>query len=162
MVLYGNTLNPLAYYHPDFMGNGILGTSFTQSKVFDRFFAPFGEVYNSQGGPVTASFTGSTQDLDSNRYDFEFREQSPVQGRWLNPDPSSMGASSLGDPQTLNRYSYVRNSAMAMVDANGLHGERWASLFVFGGGIGGPHPPDWATGIDWRAPWFIPSARETV
>ena len=135
MVVYGNFVNPLAYYHPDFMGNGILATSFTQSKVFDRFFAPFGEVYNSQGIPATASFTGKTQDLDSNLYDFEFREQSPVQGRWLNPDPSSMGASNLGDPQTLNRYSYVRNSAMELTDPRGLHGEIWASHFVFGGGV---------------------------
>src|SRR5205085_7407988 len=53
-----------------------------------------------------------------NLYDFQFREQSPVQGRWLNPDPSD--DSKQNDPQTFNRYSYVRNSAMGMVDPNGL------------------------------------------
>jgi len=112
----------LYYVHPDLMGNGILGTSRSQAKIFDRFFAPFGEVYaNYNYASLTATlFTGVTQDLDANLYDFEYREQSPVQGRWLNPDPSGISAVRLGDPQTLNRYAYVRGSAMSFTDEGGL------------------------------------------
>jgi RHS repeat-associated protein len=120
-VLYDGS--SVVYVHPDLMGNGILGTNNTQGKVFDRLFAPFGEEYDNLGTTI-ANFTGNTQDLDSNLYDFTLREQSPVQGRWLNPDPSGMSAVSLGDPQTLNRYAYVRGSAMGMTDVNGL-GSDW-------------------------------------
>ncbi len=109
----------VVYQHPDLMGNGILGTDNTKAKIFDRFFAPFGEEYNNSGATV-ANFTGNTQDLDANLYDYTYREQSPVQGRWLNPDPSGMANVSFGDPQTLNRYAYVRGSAMGLTDVNGL------------------------------------------
>jgi RHS repeat-associated protein len=133
-IIYDGT--SVVYQHPDLMGNGILGTNNTQGKVFDRFFAPFGEEYGNSGSTV-ANFTGHTQDLDPNLYDFTYREESPVQGRWLNPDPSGLSAVSFGDPQTLNRYSYVRNSAMGMVDPNGLRSNVWAyvmSFNVHGGG----------------------------
>ena len=109
----------VVYQHPDLMGNGILGTNPAKGKVFDRFFAPLGEVYDNSGTTV-ADFTGNTQDLDANLYDFTYREESPLQGRWLNPDPSGMSAVSLSDPQTLNRYAYVRGSAMGLTDVNGL------------------------------------------
>jgi len=111
----------VVYQHPDLLGNGILGTDNAKNKVFDRFFSPFGDEYANSGATV-ADFTGHTQDLDAGLYDFTFREQSPIQGRWLNPDPSGMAAVSLGDPQTLNRYAYVRGSAMGMTDPNGLRG----------------------------------------
>jgi RHS repeat-associated protein len=128
----------VVYQHPDLMGNGILGTNNTQGKVFDRFFAPFGEEYKNSGSTV-ADFTGKTQDLDPNLYDFPYREDSPVQGRWLNPDPSGISAAQTNDPQTLNRYSYVRNSAMGMTDPNGLRDGVWAYVMSFtaSGGLGG-------------------------
>jgi RHS repeat-associated protein len=40
-------------------------------------------------------------------YDFLYREHSPVQGRWLSPDPAGMAAANPADPQTWNRYAYV-------------------------------------------------------
>jgi RHS repeat-associated protein len=141
-VLYdGSTV---VYVHPDLMGNGVLGTNNAQGKVFDRLFAPFGEEYDNSGTTV-ATFTGNTQDLDSNLYDFTFREQSPVQGRWLNPDPSGLSAVSLADPQTLNRYAYVRGSAMGFTDVNGLgagagvNSGLWAYAIstIVTGGMGG-------------------------
>ncbi len=127
----------VVYQHPDLLGNGILGTNTAKGKVLDRFFAPFGEEYANSGATV-ADFTGHTQDLDGSLFDFTFREQSPIQGRWLNPDPSGMAAVSLGDPQTLNRYAYVRGSAMGMTDPNGLRGEYgsgwfWSMFGVHGG-----------------------------
>jgi hypothetical protein len=72
-----------------------------------------------------------------------FREESSAQGRWLNPDPSGMSAVSLSDPQTLNRYAYVRGSAMGLTDVNGLsigvNRGLWAYLMstaIFGGNGG--------------------------
>jgi YD repeat-containing protein len=73
IIYVGSTV---VYEHPDLMGNGILGTDNAQGKVFDRFFAPFGEVYMNSGTTVT-DFTGKTRDLDPNLYDFTYREDSP-------------------------------------------------------------------------------------
>ncbi len=127
-----NTFNPTITYDKnlsakdlaaDQLGNGILGTNRGKNKVFDRFFAPFGEVYNNHtynGSSSIVDFAGITQDLDPSLYDAAAREQSPFQGRWLNPDPSGMSAVTMSDPQTLNRYSYVRNSAMSLNDPSGL------------------------------------------
>lgn len=123
------------FHHPDMMGSTILATDYTQGKAFDRFFAPFGEIYDNAGGG-TASFTGNTQDLDASLFDYQFREQSPTQGRWLNPDPSGLASVSFSDPQTLNRYSYVRNSAMRLVDVNGLSFGRFHG-FAMTGGVAG-------------------------
>ena len=49
----------------------------------------------------------------------QFREYSNAQGRWLSPDPSS-GSYDFSNPQTFNRYSYVRNNPMAFNDPSGL------------------------------------------
>jgi RHS repeat-associated protein len=119
------------------MGNGVVGTDYAQNKVFDRSFAPYGEMYNNTTfnsyNSETASFTGNTQDLDLNLFDTDAREESFIQGRWINPDPSGLAASSLKDPQSLNRYSYVRNSAMGMTDPSGL-GAVGVNWFSFGSG----------------------------
>ena len=57
-----------------------------------------------------------------------------MQGRWLTPDPSGMGAVDPGDPQTWNRYAYVGNSPLNRTDPQGLDwGEDWGGD---GGGWG--------------------------
>lgn len=50
---------------------------------------------------------------------FEARFYSPAQGRFSSPDP--MIASGVpGNPQTFNRYSYVRNNSLNLVDPTGM------------------------------------------
>jgi RHS repeat-associated protein len=51
-----------------------------------------------------------------------------VRGRFLQPDPLGLGAADVTDPQSLNRYNYVRNDPVNSVDPSGLR----MSL--------GPHP----------------------
>jgi len=41
------------------------------------------------------------------------------QGRFTQPDPLGLAAASLGDPQSLNMYSYVDNDPMNRVDPDG-------------------------------------------
>jgi RHS repeat-associated protein len=82
-------------------------------------YAPFGEPY-VQSGTSDPSFTGMNQDTAANLYDFPAREYS-IQGRWPSPDPAGLAAVDLADPQTLNRYAYVRNSPLTLVDPYGLY-----------------------------------------
>jgi hypothetical protein len=48
-----------------------------------------------------------------------FREYTPLQGRWMSPDPYS-GSYDTGNPQSFNRYSYVLNNPINMTDPLGL------------------------------------------
>jgi len=46
------------------------------------------------------------------------RRYSPFLYRWLSPDPAG---GHLEDPQTLNKYAYVRNNPMSLIDPTGLY-----------------------------------------
>jgi RHS repeat-associated protein len=109
----------LAYYrHSDWIGSGRLGSSPTRTVLFDVAYGPFGEAY-AQSGSVDLSFTGMNQDTAANVYDFPAREYG-TQGRWPSPDPAGVAAVDPIDPQTWNRYAYVRNSPLNAVDPLGL------------------------------------------
>jgi RHS repeat-associated protein len=109
------------YRHADHLGSSRFASTSTRTVYFDGAYAPFGEPY-AQTGSTDLSFTGMNQDTVSNLYDFPAREYG-IQGRWPSPDPSGLASVRLSDPQTLNRYAYVRNNPLAMVDPNGLCGE---------------------------------------
>ncbi len=57
----------------------------------------------------------------SSLYDFTFREHSPSQGRWISPDPAGTTAVDPSSPQSWNRYAYVTNDPMSLVDPLGLY-----------------------------------------
>ena len=83
----------------------------------DSAYGPFGDVY-AQAGASDESFTGMDQDTSSNLYDFPARELG-IQGRWSSPDPAGIASVDPTDPQTWNRYAYVRNSPLNLVDPSG-------------------------------------------
>ncbi|HKS66095.1 MAG TPA: RHS repeat-associated core domain-containing protein [Candidatus Acidoferrales bacterium] len=89
---------------------------------YDGAYAPFGEPY-AQSGTTDLNFTGMNQDTASNVYDFPAREYG-IQGRWPSPDPAGLAAVNPMDPQTWNRYAYVRNSPLEMTDPLGLCGPK--------------------------------------
>src|SRR5690606_33183330 len=49
-----------------------------------------------------------------------FRKHETQAGRWTSPDPYN-GSMNLGDPQSFNRYSYVRNQPRNYIDPSGLN-----------------------------------------
>jgi RHS repeat-associated protein len=82
-------------------------------------FAPFGERYI--GAVSDNFFTGSGQNVEANDlWKFPARELHNIQGRWLTPDPAGLASVDLTDPQTLNRYAYVRNNPLGLVDPTGM------------------------------------------
>lgn len=62
-------------------------------------------------------FTGKERDSESGLDNFGARYNSSNMGRFMSPDP--MGGHLL-DPQTLNRYAYVRNNPLNLTDPTGL------------------------------------------
>jgi RHS repeat-associated protein len=83
----------------------------------DSAYGPFGDVY-AQAGVSDESFTGQDQDTDSNLYDFPAREYG-IQGRWPSPDPAGIASVDPSDPQTWNRYAYVRGNPLSLTDPSG-------------------------------------------
>jgi RHS repeat-associated protein len=123
-AVYGSS--GLAYYrHADHLGSSRLATTTTRTKYYDVAYAPYGEDYNGSGTTADLSFTDQNQDTvkngwSSNLYDFMFREYRTAHGRWTSPDPGGLGAVDPTNPQTWNRYAYVGNNPLGLVDPLGL------------------------------------------
>jgi RHS repeat-associated protein len=113
-----NSSGLLYYGHLDHLGSIRVGSSSTRTVVFDMAYAPFGETYATSGSTDPA-FTTQRQDTVPNVYDFPAREYNNF-GRWPSPDPSGLAAVHPRDPQTLNRYAYVRGNPLAITDPQGL------------------------------------------
>ena len=110
----------LAYYrHADWLGSSRLTSTASRTVYADAAYAPFGETYAAMGTP-DASFTGMNQDTVPTVDDFPAREYGSLSGRWASPDPLGVGAVDPTDPQSWNRYAYVRNSPLTLTDPDGL------------------------------------------
>ena len=82
---------------------------------------PFGDaqtISGNCGDPSPLHFTGKERDAESGLDNFGARYNSSQMGRFMSPDP--LGGS-LIDPQTLNKYSYVRNNPVTLTDPTGLY-----------------------------------------
>ena len=142
-AIYNSSSGSPAYYrHADWLGSSRLTTTASRTVYSDSAYAPFGELY-ALSGTADASFTGQNADTTSTLYDFTFREHSPTQGRWISPDPAGLSAVSITNPQSWNRYAYVMNNPLALIDPMGL--EDCASNpyqgMCNGPGGGGAPPP---------------------
>src|SRR6185437_15591811 len=129
MVVYasGHTY----YRHPDWLGSSRLTSDQNRNIYSDSAYGPFGEVY-AQYGSADPSFTGKDQNTSSNLYDFPAREYG-IQGRWPSPDPAGLAAANPADPQSWNRYSYVRNSPLNATDPTGQRMRASANVEPVGG-----------------------------
>jgi RHS repeat-associated protein len=117
----------LAYYrHSDHLGSSRLATTPSRTKQYDVAYAPYGEDYNGSG-TQDLGFTDQNQDTvkngwATNLYDFTLREYRTAHGRWTSPDPAGLGAVDPASPQSWNRYAYVSNNPLDMVDLLGDDG----------------------------------------
>ena len=131
----------MAYYrHADWLGSSRLTSTASRTVYSDAAYAPFGETY-AQSGTADASFTGMNQDTVPTVEDFPAREYGSLSGRWASPDPLGVGAVDPADPQSWNRYAYVRNSPLTLTDPDGLEasclgGAEDCSVCYRGGGCG--------------------------
>jgi RHS repeat-associated protein len=130
----------LAYYrHPDWLGSSRFASTPARALYFDGANAPFGENY-AQTGTTDLSFTGMNQDTVSNLFDFPAREYNAIQGRWPSPDPKGISSVRTKDPQTWNRYAYVRNNPLKLTDPTGesfVDCPAWTGCGTGGGNGGG-------------------------
>jgi RHS repeat-associated protein len=107
------------YQHTDWLGTSRFSSAPNRTLFYDVSFAPFGERY-AVTGTTDINFTGQNANLSNDLYDFTFREYHPTQGRWISPDPAGLMAVDANDPQTWNRYAYLRGNPLNTTDFLGL------------------------------------------
>lgn len=111
--------------HQDNTGTERVRTAYDGSiaNTFPSTSLPYDDAYTSSA-PGTASdldnlhFAGMERDTPASRH-AQFRQYASIQGRWMSPDPYD-GSYDITNPQSLNRYTYVRNSPLSYVDPLGL------------------------------------------
>jgi len=116
-----------SYYTRDHLGSTRLETNASGQQVKCSDFLPFGEeiaagtggrpsCFNANDNKV--KFTGKERDAETGLDYFLARYFSSAQGRFTSPDPL-LASARLTDPQTWNRYAYVRNDPVNLVDPDG-------------------------------------------
>ena len=121
------------YHHPDRLGTRLVTNAATSQSAGEQENLPFGTALDSGISGNTRRFT-SYDRSDMTKLDYAVnRFYNPGQGRFTQVDPMEMDAASLGDPQTLNLYSYCGNDPINCVDPEGLF---WGAIGSFFKAIG--------------------------
>src|SRR5205823_2367153 len=82
-------------------------------------FMPYGrELQLCDAAPQHFKFTGKERDAESGLDNFGKRYNASSLGRFMTPD-AFYKDSHVGDPQSWNEYSYVRNNPLRYIDPNG-------------------------------------------
>jgi len=105
------------WLHGDHVGSASLTTSGSGQIVSQQRYKPYGQTRWISGTiPTDRRFTDQRSDSYINMYQLGARWYSPVLGRFISadsivPDPVN--------PQALNRYSYVYNRPLNLIDPSG-------------------------------------------
>jgi len=108
------------YWHQNWRGDLVFNTTSTQTFGTDDAYAPYGEPYAETLSTGQIAFANLPSDTYGDLYDALYREYHPTQGRWVSPDPAGLAAVNPANPQSWNRYAYVTNNPLALIDPLGL------------------------------------------
>ena len=121
-----NNTPQVSYLTTDALGTPRLNTDANGNVTARHDYFPFGEeIPRSSYGQDTIrqKFTGYEENAETPDIDFaQARYYSKILGRFLTVDPSGSSAKKF-NPQTLNRYNYVLNNPLNLVDPSGLQQE---------------------------------------
>jgi RHS repeat-associated protein len=121
------------YTTSDHLGSPRVVTNASAGVVSRHDYMPFGEELGSGVGARTTGmgfivndglrqkFTTYERDIETTLDFAKARYYSSFQGRFTSIDPL-MASANTGDPQTLNRYTYVINRPLSLIDPTGMFG----------------------------------------
>jgi RHS repeat-associated protein len=125
------------YLHADHLGSLQALTNASGQGIQRLTYKPYGETFSNTGSVDFEQhrFTGQELDSETGLYFYHARYYNPTLGRFLSPDPVVPGAS---NPQSLNRYSYVGNNPVNLIDPSGHFslGSLFSSLLPMAAGVG--------------------------
>ena len=117
------------HYSLDHLGTPRLVTDGNGRKIGVHAYWPFGEEWSPGDGQEGSflKFTGHERDDDptaeAHFLDYmHARYYRPSWGRFLSPDPQLNQKQALGHPQLWNRYAFVGNNPLRLVDPDGRDG----------------------------------------
>ena len=131
------------FLHSDHLGSTSLTTDDGGTVVSEVRYFPYGEERWTDGEtPTDFTFTGQRAEMGFGLYDYNARYYDSGSGRFISPDTI---VPEPGNPQSLNRYSYVLNRPVGYTDPSGHWGGDVMDLAVpmdtyegmMGGGGGG-------------------------
>lgn len=109
------------FYHGDHLGSTRIMTDASGTKISDCTYGPYGEEISCS--PSNASnhykFTGKERDSESGLDFLDARHYASALGRFMSVDPVAITPARKLDPQQFNRYGYVRNNPLRLVDPTG-------------------------------------------
>ena len=118
----------LEFQHPDRLGTKLV-TNPAANSSFEQATLPFGTSLDAEtSGTTNQRFTSYDRSTVTGIDYAVNRSYSPAQGRFTQPDPIGMSASSLMNPQSLNLYAYCGNDPINHTDPTGLF---WGALGRF-------------------------------
>jgi RHS repeat-associated protein len=106
------------YAHLDHLGSTRLLTNSKQVVTESDDYYPYGESISS-GNFEPLKFTGKERDSESGLDNFGARNSASTLGRFMTPDPKITSLRHLLNPQKWNKYPYVLNNPLSLVDPNG-------------------------------------------
>ncbi len=113
-VKFGSTLY---YLHVDHLGSTSVATDTSGNPISKQTYFAFGAMRTSERtSPTDYGFSGQRFDASSALMYYGARYYDPVLGRFIQADTVVPGA---GNPQNLNRYSYVNNNPVRYTDPSG-------------------------------------------
>ena len=117
-LLAAETRDGERHFHLDHLGTPRLITGAAGGQVSYHAYLPFGEeLTNPLQDDVTLKFTGHERDLEADGLDYmHARHCGPQIGRFTSADPI---VGNPEEPQSWNRYAYVRNNPIKLLDPDG-------------------------------------------
>ena len=116
---YGDTPAEWSWFLTDHLGSVVGVTDASGVLTAETRYLPFGEVRTDVGIAVTQTDFGYTFQrmvTGSGLMDYKARAYDPWLGRFVQPDTIIPGA---GNPQSYNRYGYVKNNPLNSIDPTG-------------------------------------------
>lgn len=104
------------FFHSDQLGTALVITDDSGAVTWRGEYYPFGEEYSSEGTPNRYRFTEREADQATGLTYMRARYYDPRRGRFISVDPVG---GSVGSSQSWNRYSYVLNNPVKLVDLDG-------------------------------------------
>ena len=121
------------WLHTNHLGSARVLTDVSGGLAYRGHFDPHGQVlseWSSSGNPNlnAKKFTGHERDVATGLDYAEARTYNAGRGRFVQPDPIGIRAASKSKPESLNRYNYVRNDPINLVDPKGTCIYYWVQL----------------------------------
>jgi RHS repeat-associated protein len=108
------------YYFSDHLGSSSVVTDTSGNVQEQYYFYPYGGLFSSTGSdPNHYKFTGKERDSESGLDNFGARYNASTTGRFMTPDPKMPSVRHLLNPEKWNKYAYVLNNPLALVDPDG-------------------------------------------